>query len=112
MPLFLRKEPFIAAILLNFLTEYTKLKGLMKTIMEEPEIKAQREKCPDCGGQLQEIRLIDKAHSGVHTSLEYASPEAKKSRWSGMFPVQGKVLAFLCSRCGRIALYGATVSAE
>ncbi len=80
--------------------------------MNQEEIKAQREKCSDCGGQLQEIKLIDRAHNNVHAPMQYASPEAKLSMWSGTFPLQGQVLAFLCSRCGRIALYGASVDAE
>jgi ribosomal protein S27AE len=80
--------------------------------MDDQEIRAQRETCSDCGGQLQEIRLIDRAHNNVHATMQYASLEAKMSRWSGTFPIEGQVLAFLCSRCGRIALYGATVPAE
>jgi hypothetical protein len=80
--------------------------------MDDQEIRAQREKCSDCGGQLQEIKVIDKAHYSVHSGLEYTSSEAKRNAWSGSFPIEGKVLAFLCSKCGRIALYGAATTSE
>jgi uncharacterized OB-fold protein len=75
--------------------------------MNEQEIRARREKCSDCGGQQQEIRLIDRADYNQHTEPVYASTEAKHSFWGNCFPVEGKVLAFLCQDCGRIAHYGA-----
>ena len=61
---------------------------------------------------LHEIRLIDKVHFGTQTDVEYALPEAKWSFWGGNhYPVEGRVLAFMCPACGRIALYG-TARAE
>jgi hypothetical protein len=78
--------------------------------MTEDEIRAQREKCFECGGQLQEIKLIDKADHGAHTNVVYVAPDAKLNKWTGTYPVEGRVLSFLCSRCGRIALHGAAVT--
>jgi hypothetical protein len=42
----------------------------------------------------------------------YAARAAKRNKWTGEFPVEGNVLSFLCSRCGRIALYGAAVARQ
>jgi hypothetical protein len=66
--------------------------------------------CPDCHATTQEIKLIDKSHFGDHTDLEYASSEATRSLWTGRFPVEGRVVALMCSECGRIGLYGAAKS--
>ena len=71
--------------------------------------KAQRQ-CPDCGGTMHEIHLIDKAHFGSHTELEYALSQSKRSIWTGAYPVEGRVTASMCPACGRIALYGAARS--
>jgi len=68
---------------------------------------AEQRMCPDCSAALHEIRLIDKAHYGSHTTLEYAAIESKASIWTGAYPVEGRVAAFMCPSCGRIALYGA-----
>lgn len=67
----------------------------------------QERTCPDCHEMLHEIKLIDKSHLGVHTDLEYTLPEARRSFWSSGYPIEGRVLAFMCPACGRIALYGA-----
>ena len=64
-------------------------------------------KCPDCGAKMHGIRMIDKAHGGGHTDLEYTLPESRRSFWTGSYPVEGKVLAFMCDQCARIALFGA-----
>jgi hypothetical protein len=80
--------------------------------MDEEQIRAQREKCFECGGQLQEVKLIDRADGNAHTTTVYAAQEAKRSKWTGEFPVEGRVLSFLCSGCGRIALYGAAVTTK
>jgi uncharacterized OB-fold protein len=78
--------------------------------MDEQQIRAQREKCFECGGQLQEVKLIDRGDANVHTGTVYAAVEAKRNKWTGEFPVEGRVLSFLCSHCGRIALYGAALA--
>jgi hypothetical protein len=64
-------------------------------------------KCPDCGAKMHSIRMIDKAHGGGHTDLEYTLPESRRSFWTGTYPVEGKALAFMCDQCARIALFGA-----
>jgi hypothetical protein len=69
--------------------------------------------CPDCEAELHEIRLIDKFNVGTHrTDFHYAGIESKRSFWTGQFPVEGAVVAFLCSHCGRILLYGRPLEAE
>jgi hypothetical protein len=55
------------------------------------------------------IRLIDKTHGGHHADLEYTLPEARRSFWLGVFPVEGKVRAYMCDHCGRILLFGEPV---
>jgi hypothetical protein len=62
--------------------------------------------CPDCSSVMRSIKLIDKSHAGEHTALEYTVPEARRSFWTGTYPVEGKVNAMMCGECGRIALYG------
>lgn len=76
-----------------------------------PEMGAERtpandRTCPDCSGALHAIRIIDKAHNGGHTQLEYTLPEARRSFWTGRYEIAGKVTAYLCESCGRIVLYG------
>ena len=73
-------------------------------------------KCPDCGGSMKAIKIIDKTVEGVgtaaHSDLEYTAPEAKRSFWKGLFPVEGKITAYMCDGCGRILLYGQPQEAQ
>jgi hypothetical protein len=62
--------------------------------------------CEACDGIMHSIRLIDKQHPNKLTDLEYAPPDTTRSCWTGRFPGQGKVEAYLCGDCGRIALFG------
>jgi hypothetical protein len=65
--------------------------------------------CPDCGQPLKAIKILDNARIGVRPAegeLTYMAPEAKRSFWSGRYPVEGKVAACMCDGCGRILLYG------
>ena len=64
-------------------------------------------KCPDCNEPLHPIRLIDKGHLNIEQDVEYALPNTKRGFWSGGYPKEGRVEAFMCSHCGRITLYGA-----
>jgi hypothetical protein len=53
------------------------------------------------------IRLIDKfSNYQAHGEVEYTVPEAQRSSWTGRFPVEGRVAAFMCDHCGRLLLYG------
>jgi hypothetical protein len=57
------------------------------------------------------IIVMDKSHPGITkhrhtTTLEYRLPEDRLSFWSGNYPTAGKVTAYMCEDCGRIALYG------
>jgi hypothetical protein len=61
---------------------------------------------------MQPIKLIDKSHAKMHTDFEYAPADAARSFWTGRYPIEGKVAAYLCERCGRIALYGRPNVAE
>jgi hypothetical protein len=62
-------------------------------------------KCIDCGETLAAIRLIDKGHGFTHDDVEYALADSQRSIWSGRFPVEGKVAAFMCPGCGRISQF-------
>ncbi len=72
-------------------------------------------KCPDCGRPLKAIKIVDNARRGgipTQGELTYTAPEAKRSFWTGLFPAEGRVAAFMCDGCGRILLYGEPHEAE
>ncbi|MDZ4820745.1 MAG: hypothetical protein SGJ20_17405 [Planctomycetota bacterium] len=56
------------------------------------------------------VVIMDKDRNGNFgpgpQSLEYRRPEDSRSFWTGTYPTAGRVRAFLCGGCGRIALYG------
>ena len=64
--------------------------------------------CRTCREPMSEITLLDRIHtSGAHTTyLEYTVPVARRSFWSGRYPVEGEIDAFLCERCGEVRLFG------
>jgi hypothetical protein len=66
--------------------------------------------CPDCRGALHEIKLIDRGGGDTaiyeHASIRYALPEARRNFWTGAFPVEGKLAAYMCDGCARVFLYG------
>ncbi len=66
-----------------------------------------RKSCPDCKRTLTPIQIIDKKGVGItpHGVLEYTVSEAKPSMWTGQFPVEGKVHAYMCDGCGRVLMY-------
>lgn len=69
------------------------------------------DQCRDCGGKLHEIVLLDCAHGNMQRpGLAYTLPGAKRGFWSSQFPTEGKVASFICESCGRIMLYGQSVS--
>ena len=67
-------------------------------------------KCPDCGASMKAIRIVDKKTKDMGTlrdnDLEYTVPEAKRSFWTGILPIEGKIIAYMCDGCGRVLLYG------
>lgn len=69
-----------------------------------------KKKCPDCGHPAKPIRILDKTARGagkpVHSDLEYTVPDAKRSLWTGLLPVEGSITAWMCDSCGRVLLYG------
>jgi hypothetical protein len=68
--------------------------------------------CDSCDSALHPIKLIDKAHGQRHTDLEYAPADAARSFWTGRYPIEGKVEAYLCAGCGRIAMFGRSAVEE
>ena len=77
--------------------------------MASEETKA----CVDCDGTMFPVVLMDKVHhSGTPRELEYRQPDDKRSFWTGKYPTAGRVQAFLCEGCGRIALYGSVPVAQ
>ena len=62
-------------------------------------------RCPDCDHAMTEIRLLDRTY-GSEGDVEYTVPDAKRSFWTGAYPVSGKVITFMCDDCGRIVLFG------
>lgn len=70
-----------------------------------------RTTCPDCGGALAPIKLLDatdrRMESGVgHVEIGYATRSSVPSDLTGSIPESGKVKARMCADCGRILLYG------
>jgi hypothetical protein len=58
-----------------------------------------------------EIKLIDRGGGTAfapreHGEIHYTVPEARRSFWTGAFPHEGKLAAYMCQGCARIALYG------
>jgi hypothetical protein len=51
--------------------------------------------CPDCGGVMHGIKILDRGGRYNFASetdvIEYAVPEARRSFWTGRFPVEGRV---------------------
>lgn len=64
--------------------------------------------CPDCGGAMSAIFVVDKTHvgGGYHHALQYTVPGEKQSFWTGKFPIKGTVGAAMCGKCGRILFRG------
>ncbi|MGJ8650736.1 MAG: hypothetical protein ACSHX4_10285 [Opitutaceae bacterium] len=63
--------------------------------------------CPDCGGNLAKIRLLDSTNpTGYHVTLGFASISAKPSMINRKVPRSGDVCGYKCAGCDRIFLYG------
>ena len=61
--------------------------------------------CPECSRSLREITIIDRAYRPVHQTVEYAAGDAERGVWLGRFPIEGRILGFVCDQCGRVLLY-------
>ena len=72
--------------------------------------KEESKRCVECEGIMSRIIIMDKDRFGITAqapqSLEYRRPDDSRSFWTGRYPTAGPVRAFMCSECGRIALYG------
>jgi hypothetical protein len=72
-------------------------------------------RCLECEGELSPIVIMDKHYSatrgGTSGELEYRQPDDTRSFWTGRYPTAGRVQAFMCGECGRIALYGEAADA-
>jgi hypothetical protein len=63
--------------------------------------------CLGCDGELLPIVIMDYQHGRrLVGELEYRQADDARSFWTGRYPTAGPVQAFLCSDCGRIALFG------
>jgi hypothetical protein len=65
--------------------------------------------CPDCGGVMHAIKIIDRGGGAFRRErgvIYYTVPEARRSFWTGEFPIEGKLAAYMCQGCARILLYG------
>ena len=81
--------------------------------MTQDEIRSQREKCADCGGALQEIKVRHFGASNVAVPLFYYTQEVKENSFFGFnLNTSGTLLAFMCSSCARIYFYGAAKDAK
>lgn len=67
--------------------------------------------CAECQGSMSPIVIMDQVgrtftSGGSIQELAYRQPDDSQSFWTGRYPTAGRVRAFLCGGCGRIALYG------
>jgi hypothetical protein len=69
--------------------------------------------CPDCGTQLQAIKLVDATDNiggegSYRVNLTYAAQDAQAPMggWLGGITPKGNVHGRICTQCGRILLYG------
>jgi len=66
--------------------------------------------CVECRGSVSPVIIMDKSPGGLSRlhigELEYRLTDDRVSFWTGQYPTAGKVRAFMCEGCGRIALYG------
>lgn len=74
-----------------------------------------RQDCPDCGGRLDAIRIVDATDRAMgggvgHVELSYAPMGATQSELTATIPIAGTVRAKLCASCGRIFLYATGTS--
>ena len=60
--------------------------------------------CPDCKGELKEIRMIDDARFG-HQRMRFTLMGEKRSMMNAEYSKTGYVDSFTCIECGRIFLY-------
>ena len=71
--------------------------------------------CIECRGAMSPIIVMDKDRHGNFgpgpQPIEYRLPEDSRSFWTGTYPTAGQVRAYMCSGCGRIALYGSAPDA-
>ncbi len=77
-----------------------------------PVMPANSPACDSCNSDMHPIKLIDKSHGKMHTDFEYAPADAARSFWTGRYPIEGKVEAYLCAGCGRIAMFGRPAGAD
>ena len=76
------------------------------------------QQCPDCGGELEFIKIVDATQPGMaagvttetspashHVQLQYAAEDAERSGWSKRFPTAGHLRGRMCTQCGRVVLY-------
>lgn len=62
--------------------------------------------CPDCKTELTPIHVLDDVgRHGHRDGLMYALASAKRSLWTGEYPMEGMLHGFLCRDCGRVLLY-------
>ena len=63
--------------------------------------------CPDCSGELKEIKMIDATRFG-HERMRFTLKGVKRSLFNAQYPKVGYVDSYSCVDCGRIFLYRAT----
>ncbi len=62
--------------------------------------------CTDCGGAMQEIKLVAKGFRIWIPLIEYAAIDTQPSYWTGAIRPEGTVHSYMCSGCGLIKTYG------
>jgi hypothetical protein len=76
----------------------------MSAQVERGDEPSQR-RCPDCGGEMRGIKLLERSHLNQLVQLKYTAEDAEKG-WFSDYPVEGLVRGWMCRSCQRIVLYG------
>ncbi len=71
----------------------------------------QEKKCPDCGGSMIPIRVLQRQYSAFsvltdrHRALEWAYVDSARGFLTEKYKVEGTVAALACRSCRRVFLY-------
>ena len=60
--------------------------------------------CPDCGGTMKQIQIVDRGESYMHFKMNFTEHDSRATL--GMYPITGSIDAFLCDDCDSVRLYG------
>lgn len=69
-------------------------------------------KCLDCTEEMRPIHVIDHSHGGVQGQLAYSTTEKTKSWFSSYYREEGRLIAFMCEKCGSVRFFGEPIDPD